>query len=460
MARGESSSYSEQLADFVSNLKFSAIPQKVVDKMKLHFIDSIGLALAGVKEAPARQVILLAEALGGPPESSIIGSLKKIAAPNAVMANSGMLHAMDFDDTHLGAHAHISSFIIPTALAVAEQFRQSGKALIEAAVAGAEVACRIGLACRESPNDRGIHTTCFISPLGAAVVAGKLMGLDRNGQTTALGIAGSMSCGLLQTQVDGTTLKSFHPAWGSHGGILAVRLVGVGFTGPRHVFEGVYGLYNAFFGPDAYDPNKLIGGLGQVWETNNIAFKFYPGGHGIHHFLDSVRDLRQKGIKTDDIEKITLMVNEFRKNAHFEPPEIKYAPPTGYIARFSMPYMIARMMLDGELGPNSYDADKLVQRDVLEFAKKVTYEVKPGAMDMGKEGTVVVKKRDGSTFEYRASGIRGTPQRPAEPKDIREKFMRNATRSLSKERAEEILKMLEHLEDMADITDLIKALKV
>jgi 2-methylcitrate dehydratase PrpD len=459
MSRSKHSSYSEQLAEFVVKLKFSDIPSNIVDKMKLHFIDSVGLALAGSKEATPRQIVLLSQRLGGPPESSIIGSLKKVAASNAAMANSAMMHSLDFDDTHLGAGIHVSSFVIPTALAMAEQAGASGKAVIEAAVSGAEVACRMGLAfLRYKPNDRGIHTTCIISPHGAAVVAGKLMGLNAKGLAGALGIAGSMSSGLLQGNIDGSAIKVFHPPWGCHGGILAACLSDMGFTGPPHVYEGTYGLYSAFFGPDSYDGNRLVKGLGRVWETNNISFKFYPGGHGIHYFLESIRELRQGGLRASEIGEIVLVINEHRVQAHFS--KVKYAPPDEYTARFSMPYEIARMLLDGELGLDSYDAKNLGQREVLDLAKKVGYIVKPDAMDAGKEGTVIVKKKDGSTLEYRAKGIRGTPQRPAAPEDVHKKFLNNATRSMSRNRAEKSLQMLQRLDTLADIADLIKTLKV
>jgi 2-methylcitrate dehydratase PrpD len=115
------------------------------------------------------------------------------------------------------------------------------------------------------------------------------------------------------------------------------------------------------------------------------------------------------------------VINEHRKQAHFS--EIKYAPPDEYVARFSMPYMTARMLLDGEIGLDSYGAEKRGQPEAVDLLKRVTYVIKDGAMDPGKEGTVIVKKKDGSTLEHRSKGIRGTPQNPAKPEDVHQKFL-------------------------------------
>jgi 2-methylcitrate dehydratase PrpD len=458
MATDECRTYSEQLAEFAANLKFSDIPSEVVGKMKLHFLDAVGIALAATRADAPRPVVLVAEEMGGLPESSIIGSLKKVAAANAAMANSALVHSLDFDDTHLEAHIHVSSFIVPTALAMAERVGASGKAAIEAAVAGVEVACRIGLAFRFPTNDRGIHTTGLVGPHGAAVVAGKAMGLSAKEIAMALGIAGSVSSGLLQGTVDGAKQKVFHPPWGCHGGILAARLASRGLTGPHRVYDGVYGLYTAFFGPDSYDGYKLVDGLGKEWETANIAFKFYPGGHGIHYFMETLHELWEGGLRASDIAEVILVINERRKQAHFS--EIKYAPPDEYVAKFSMPYMSARILLDGDLGLDSYSAEMRQQPEVVDLLKRVKYIIKPDAMDPGKEGAVIVKKKDGSTLEHRSKGIRGTPEKPAKPEDVHKKFLRNATQSIGRGDAEKILRMFERLDELDNIADLMKTLKV
>ena len=98
-------------------------------------------------------------------------------------------------------------------------------ALLTAFVAGAEVMIRIGRATKHSNETRGFHAPGTTGPFGAAVACGHLMGFDAERMTNALGIAGSLSSGLVEFARSGTgaMVKRLHFGRAAEGGVLAVN---------------------------------------------------------------------------------------------------------------------------------------------------------------------------------------------------------------------------------------------
>ena len=118
----------EELAKFTINTRYEDLPEPVVHEAKNLIMDSIGNGLAAITTDPGKIAISLAKDLGGPPESSIIGTGYKVSCTNAAFANGQLFNALDFDTVMPGGHA--PPYIIPTQLAMAERIDASGKDLI------------------------------------------------------------------------------------------------------------------------------------------------------------------------------------------------------------------------------------------------------------------------------------------------------------------------------------------
>ncbi len=132
-----------------------------------------------------------------------------------------------------------------TALAVGEELGASGKSVLEAAIAGTEVMCKVGLVAPGKFHARGFHPTAICSTFGAAAAAGKLYGLNLAQWIDAFGLCGSQSSGIIEYLADGTWTKRLHPGWSAHGGVIATMLArrrisrtGQGFRGnPRFLSQ-------------------------------------------------------------------------------------------------------------------------------------------------------------------------------------------------------------------------------
>ena len=447
--------YSQAIARFLCGLKLEEVPQGVVDKAKLVFLDTLGIALASSTMDFGRMVTNVARQLGGPNSSRLIGSPLKVAAANAVLANGTLAHGLDYDDTLEEAIVHTGCCAGMTALAVGEELGASGKAVLEAAIASTEVMCKVGLIAPGKFHARGFHPTALCSTFGAAAAAGKLLGLEPVQWIDALGLCGSQSSGIIEYLADGTWTKRFHPGWSAHGGVIATMLAREGFRGPATVFEGQHGFYRAFGGADEY-PFEKFNELGRTWEIPKLTFKSYPCGSISHPYMDCALILKQKyAVAPERVAEIVCRTAEGPVHRLWEPLADKQRPTSSYGAKFSLPYSIAVMLIRGRAGLEEFSDEAIRDPEVLSLAKKVRYELDP-TIDYPRHfsGHVKIVLADGGILEENQPHPRGGLESPLPPEEIERKFRANARLALSGQQLELIVESVKRLEQLSSITAL------
>src|SRR5213593_1046564 len=263
------------LAEWAVGLRAEDVPAAVRDNAALRVLDTIGCALAGAREEHVPAVLGLTARWSGPGPSTIWGSALTAAPPQAALANGALAHGLDYDDTHADSVCHASAVLVPAVLAHAEAERFSGRDALTALVAGYEGMIRIGMAAPGRFHERGWHATAVCGPFGAALAAGKGMGLDAGRLTAALGVSASMASGVMEFLEDGSWVKRLHPGWAAQSGLQAAALAREGFTGPATALEGRLGLYRAALG-ETPDIARHLKSLGTEWETVRSSFKLYP----------------------------------------------------------------------------------------------------------------------------------------------------------------------------------------
>lgn len=451
-------SRSDNIASFVRNFSLRTAPAEVTEKAKQIALDTIGVALASSTMDFGRMVIDLALTLGGPKSSRLIGTSAKVGAANAVLANGTLAHGLDYDDTLEEAIVHTGCCAVMTSLAVGEEVGASGKMVLEAAISGIEVMCKIGLVAPGSFHKRAFHPTALCSTFGAAAAAGRLLGLSQLQMVNAFGICGSQSSGIIEYLADGSWTKRFHPAWSSHGGIIAALLARRGFLGPVSVFEGEHGFYRAFAGSAA--GLERLNELGKSWETPRIAFKSYPCGSISHPYMDCALKLKKDHqIDPAAVEEVVCRTAEGPVHRLWEPLSEKQSPSTSYGAKFSLPYSIAVVLTRGRAGLEEFSDAAVRDPEILALAKRVRYELDP-TIDYPRHfsGHVKIKLKDGATFEANQPHPRGGMEDPLPRGELEEKFLANARLVLPKERARTVLSLLRDLERVQAITDLTNLL--
>ena len=419
----------QRIAEFTSSLDYDDLPDDVVRATTLHVLDALGCGLAADALALAGEGRAVMAELGEG-DSSVIGLGVGLPAPNAAFANAMLCHGLDFDDTHSDSVCHITVAVAPAAIAVAEAGGLSGRELLAAIAAGTETVARIGMAASGEFHARGFHPTSVCGVFGAATAAARLGGLDAEATTRTLGIAGSMSSGLLAFLNDGTPTKPMHPAWAAHGGAIAARLGAHGAEGPPSVLDGRLGLLQAFVGERQAELAAQLDDLGTRWETLRVSYKPYPACHFMHGSLDATASLLGE-VSADEIEDVLVTVPEAVVPSVLEPAGRKFEPRSDYEARFSLQYSTAAMLVHGRVNLSTYSAASLADPQVRDLARNVRYEIKPyETYPAAFPGGVRIRTKNGRVLEADFAHQLGAPENPMSEAQVREKFRENASLAL------------------------------
>jgi 2-methylcitrate dehydratase PrpD len=454
-------SVARRYARFVLGPALDQVPLPVVQKASSLALDTLGSCLASSKEDFGRAVLQAAERLGGPPESTLIGTKARAGAASAVLANATLAHGLDFDDTREDAIVHTGCVAVTTALAVGEALGASGRAVLEAVIAGVEVMCRVGLAVPGKFHARHFHPTSLAGSFAAAAVAGRLYGLTEDQLVHAFGICGSQAGGIIEYLADGSGTKRLHPGWAAHAGVAATLLARSGFTGPETVFEGAHGFYQAFAGGcDKAKLEALLATLGRTWELGELTLKPYPCGSIAQPYMDCALSLReQHRIRPAEISSIRCRTAEGPVPRLWEPLAGKHRPANGYAAKFSLPYLLAAILVKGRVTLAEFTDEAARDPAVLSVAGKVGYELDT-TIDYPRQfiGHVAIRLSDGRLLEARQDHPRGGPDSPMTREEIEAKFRGNAALAIPDERAARIIEIVGELAAQPHVTALMDSL--
>jgi len=437
-----------------------SIPDEVTHAALRHLLDGLGNAVAGARAGAALPALTVATGLGGPAEATILGTATRVSAPAAGLANGTLVHALDFDDTHAGGLVHSTAVVLPAALAVGEQVGASGREVLEAAVVGYEVACRVAAAAPNGFHAGGLHATMVAGVFSSAAVAARLMGLDAATTTHALGIAGSQAGGLLAFLATGASTKQLHPGFASQSGILAARLAAAGATGPESVFDGPHGVYDALapasVAAGIVDTGVLLRGLGSDdaadWETTRIGIKPWPTCQLAHVTMAAAQlALAEAGVDAGEVAAIHAQVHPDSATVVCAPDRDLTRPASAYAAKFSLPWSVAALLLDGAVGVDTYAETHLSRSEISELAARVSWEITAGAgVAADAAGHVELTLRDGRAVVGRLDRSPGGGSNPLSDAELFTKFAGNVG-----ELAEDLASAVRALPDSADLTLLL-----
>ena len=411
-------SISEQLADAVQNAR--NVPREMAEKLLL---DVAGLCVAARRTDYARASLAGWEASGG---CTAIGHSRTLDAAGAAFVNGTAAHGEDFDDTFEGGPVHAGAVIVPAVLAIAERNKIEGRDALRGIAVGAEVMCRASLVAPKLIHKAGFHPTAVLGAMGAAAAAATALRFSKHQFVNALGIAGSMAAGIIEYLAEGAWTKRMHPGWAAQSGIRAADLARAGFVGPRAVFEGTHGLFHGFARTADGDWDKLVGGFGERWVANSLAFKPYACGTMTQPYVDCARRLAQKGVRAEEVVEMVCEAAEGTVHRLWEPLADKQRPPNAYFAKFSQPYCIAAGFVLGHAGLEAFTEERVRDGRLRSLAAKVRYEIDPDNPYPDEfTGHVRARLKDGRTLEERQGHLRGGRNEPLSRAEIEEKFRLN-----------------------------------
>jgi 2-methylcitrate dehydratase PrpD len=419
-----------------------------VQRAKDCITDTIAVIVQGSSLPWSRIVVRYAQRIGSGGSSHILGADgPAVQAPAAALANGALAHAFESDNlTRPGAGVHPGATLLPSALAVAQELGSGGRDLITGVVAGFEVMYRVGRATKHSNERRGFHAPGTTGPFGAAIAAGRLLRLDAMAMTNALGIAGSLACGLMEFARSGTgaMVKRLHLGRAAESGVLAANLAADGFTGPRSVLEGEAGFLKVFC--TECDIADLTDGLGSEFTTLRLCLKRFPVHMTAQTAVQAILELQaEHGFSGTQVDRVIVAGNERMATVNNIPD-----PTDIMMAQYSIPFCVALALFRDPRDPASFDESALADADIRAMCRRVAVTVAEPPPSVAGASIVTVCLKDGRSMTREVEEFDGTPARPLNRAALRDKFMMlmGSARAAS---ATGLFERLQNLESEAEV---------
>ncbi|NQU67759.1 MAG: MmgE/PrpD family protein [Candidatus Marinimicrobia bacterium] len=477
-------SISRQIAEFALNLKYEDLPTEVVHEVKRYLYDSVGCAFGGYHTKDVNILRDIYSHMAGAQEATVIGFGDKIPAVNATLVNSLMVRALDFNDIYWKEDPSHPSDIIPAALAVGEMMNSSLKEIIVAIVLAYEFEQRMCLFAVPGVRERKWHhatLTQFVSP----IVAGRLMNLSEDQLVNAIGISGSHNHTIgCPTAGKLTMMKNTVDPMAVQSGVFAALMAQKGFSGTEEVFEGKEGLMDCFLGWDVknkqplpikmagrdalstlpdwtWDVDALVGGLGDSYKILECSMKAFPTEALTHtHITAILKAITENNVLPEDIEEVEVTTIARACDILFD--SHKYEPESRETADHSLPYCIARAILDRKITTQSFDDSKINDPKLKEIIFKIKgiASLEFEKMFPAKQPSrVTVKTKKGENHTVYLEYPKGDPREPMTTDDIENKFNALSDPLLNSQRQKDIKDMIFDCENYR-ITEFMKNLVV
>src|SRR5579862_8545167 len=440
-------SLTRTLAERACAVTYEALPEPVRELARQCVLDYLGVGLAGSDDGLVSILLDELSEAGGTAQAGVIGHSARLPVLSAALVNGAISHALDYDDVHLAMPGHPSVAILPALLALAEERKASGKAVIAAFVAGYETCCRVGMALRPGHYNRGFHATGTVGAFGAAAACAHLLGLDAEATGRALGIAGTQSAGL-KSQF-GTMCKPFHAGKAAQNGLLAARLAARGFSSRPDLVECEQG-FAATHAPE-FQPEKALAEPKQGFHIFGNLFKYHAACYMTHAPIECGRQLHEQlGAAPAEIAAINLSLHHATDRVCNIP-----APTDGLESKFSLRQTVAMALAGVDTASlGSYSATTASDPALMALRERVNFDFRQDYPEAGAE--IEIELRDGRKASAKFDAGIPNSDIAAQGRRLAEKFDALAAPVVGAARARELREAIAGLDGLKDSGVLAK----
>jgi 2-methylcitrate dehydratase PrpD len=216
-------------------------------------------------------------------------------------------------------------------------------------------------------------------------------------------------------------------------------------------------------GEENFDVQSAIDGIGNDWELDRVEFKPYPCAGALQATVRACVNLHNRyHLKADDIVDVEcrLRMGDSPVQQGRERVFSQQTPQGEYGAHFSTPYIAAVALLKGRLALADFDDDALRDPEVLNLSSRIRREDDPNSgRPKYASGHVFVTTSDGKVYEERQHIHPGHVENPVSGADVQEKYLYNALRLVSQEKAQSLLRQIMSIEQLSNIRELTEQLR-
>ena len=445
--------YLNKISDFCADLKYTDLPEEVIQRAKEVIADSLAVIAAGAQEQEVCE--LTARLYKNSGQSVLLGDGRRTDPMNAALINGTAGTFLELDEGNQFARGHPAIHVVPAVLAQAEAEKLSGRDLILALVLGYEIGARIGIAAkiRMSMHPHGTWGTT-----GAAVAVGKLMGYNAGQFKELINVSSCLALATSRkTMLEGGTVRNVYSGVSNYMGVLAHNLTVSGFTGEADGL-GTGTVYGQVIS-ETFDTGAMLEDLGQRYEIARNYFKMHACCRYNHSTLDALekiaRNLPDQRIPYNKVKSVEVKTYSLAAQLCDQNPQNMLA------AKFSIPFAVATYLYHNDTGLACFRAEKVSVPEIKALANKVTVRENPALtamMPSRRPSSVRVMMDDGSILEGETFLNRGDFEDPYRVEKLQEKYFSLAEPVWGRQTTEDLYKCVSELDtvdSIAALTDLV-----
>ena len=311
-------------ARWAARLRFEDLPDAVVDKVKAIVLMAGHAVLLGHADHEAAALAALVREEEGRPDGATVlaGPGGKASRQGATLANAFLMEASGLFDSYRMI-THPGPALVAAALVNAELGSRRGRDVVVALAAGYEFTCRLADDYVPSVSARGFRPAPIFAVMGAAVVAGLLIGLDEDRLLTAIAIAANCASGLNESARARSVEVSLHDPNAARQGVFAAVMASrTARPAAERIIEGEAGflrayagsstgrLAYAFTGPLQRDVGAITRDLGTTFRLMDVMFRMYPTAGYNQPVIELMGELRHThDLDPAEIREVVVQLN-------------------------------------------------------------------------------------------------------------------------------------------------------
>ena len=374
---------SRKIARFVRQFSEADLKPPTVKALNRTMVDSMAALITGFEGESVRIAArLAARAQPVGPKCTILGYGITTTPELAAFANSCLVRHTDYNDHGPAGHA---SDLIPAALAIGEALHSTGPQVLAAITVGYEI--------------RGADIGGNMESTAAAMAAGKLLGLDEDRLANAIAMALVPHVPLNKGVGAYGMWKGVRSAEAVKNGVWAALMASEGMTGPPQPFEGRGSLWTGTGGNRDFKLPRL-----PRLCIERMGFKRFPAEASSQACIELIPDMR-KWTRPEEIASIKYELSFGNWEEIADNP--KFDPRNREMADHSMPYILARALLDGDIYLDSFTEQKYMDPAARALMARMSFHPVTG-WDGNGPARITIRKTNGDVRTWDTKGGRRT----------------------------------------------------
>ena len=434
------------LSRYIVGSRYENVPAEVRHEASRAVLNGLGCAIGSARHETVENALAAVKPFAGASQAGVLGRSDRLDILHAALVNGISMHVLDFDDTHQRT-VHVTVPVLPALLAYGEWKKLRGADIVHAFVLGVEAEVRIALSVFPEHYEIGWHITGTAGTFGSAAATGKLLGLDEQRMTWALGIAATQAAGL--QAMFGSMCKSLNPGRAAQNGLTAALLAAQGFTSSECGIEAPRGF--AHVTSTKFDPSVITEDLGSSYELMKNMYKPYACGLVVHGAIDACAQLkREHDLEPEDIERVELRTSPLVPKLCGNPN-----PTTGLEGKFSIYHACAAALTYGAAGEAQFANEVVRDPQIAALRGRITVTAEPAIHKL--EAYATVRLRDGKLLEKHVERALGSIERPMTDRDLEDKFRALVAGVLDDRQAAKVIDLCWRLPELDDVGELVRA---